>query len=278
MTTQSASAALSSQFTSEIITGFIPYRQGVIDPTTGSVKAVGNNRWGNLRGTTWATFKSYIRDFLPIKWTSNLVDIGQVDWFTLAISSEFSGTLSYIIYTSSTGRFTGEETILKVVDGDSNIPAFYGRYVYVTAFVTGQEFISMQITSSRATVEYFYRDVDTTTLSGTSSQRYLSLDNPISKITELTVTPQATSYAVDLYVSDTATSRVLIPVVISKASSGLYFTSGYITENYFSEGSQASFALYGIDNQPRDGVVDLHLKGLPRQVMAGGNLYAITQN
>jgi hypothetical protein len=36
-----------------------------------------------------------------------------------------------------------------------------------------------------------------------------------------------------------------------------------------------SFVLYGIDNDPRDGVVDVTLTTLPRQAMTGGNLLVV---
>jgi hypothetical protein len=61
---------------------------------------------------------------------------------------------------------------------------------------------------------------------------------------------------VNLYVSDTATSQVLIPVVKSK-------------------GATPTFALYGIDNDARDGVVDISIKALPRQALIGGSLYVL---
>jgi hypothetical protein len=80
---------------------------------------------------------------------------------------------------------------------------------------------------------------------------------------------------VDLYVSNTATSVLLTPIVISKTAGGTYMASGYYVDDYFVNATGASFALYGIDNQPRDGIVDISLKGLPRQVMAGGNLLVI---
>lgn len=67
----------------------------------------------------------------------------------------------------------------------------------------------------------------------------------------------ATSYAVNLYVSDTATSEVLIPVVKSKSATA------------------PAIALYGIDNDPRDGVVDITITALPRMVMTGGNVIVI---
>jgi hypothetical protein len=92
----------------------------------------------------------------------------------------------------------------------------------------------------------------------------------------MVITPRAPSpYAVDLYVSSSATSVLLTPIVISKTAGGTYMAAGYYVDDYFESSFGASFALYGIDNQARDGIVDISLKGLPRQVMAGGNLLVI---
>jgi hypothetical protein len=258
------------------ITAFIPYEQGILDPISGTIKAIGRGRWGSLTGTTWGTFTSYVNSFEPIKWTSGLIDTGEIAYFNIAISSEFEGSLSYRIYVSDTGDFQGEETEYIVRDGDSQIAAFYGRFVYVTAECSGTELRQMQITTDKETVEFTYRDLNTANLGGSSSLRILNLDNPISLITEMVITPRAASpYAVDLYVSNTTTSVLLTPIVISKAAGGTYMAAGYYVNDYFASSFGASFALYGIDNQPRDGIVDISLKGLPRQVMAGGNLLVI---
>jgi hypothetical protein len=36
-----------------------------------------------------------------------------------------------------------------------------------------------------------------------------------------------------------------------------------------------TFALYGIDNDPRDGIVDIKITALPRMVMYGGRLTVV---
>lgn len=276
MATKTFEAALTTGFTLVPITGFIPFEQGILDPVSGTIKAIGRGRWGSLSGSTWSRFSSYVNTFETIKWSSSRIDTGEIAYFNLAITSEFEGSLFYRVYVSDTGDFQGEETEYLIRDGDNQIAAFYGRYVYVTAECSGVELRQMLITTDKEVVEFTYRDLNTTTLSGSSSLRILNLDNPISLITEMVITPRAASpYAVDLYVSNTATSVLLTPIVISKAAGGTYMTAGYYVDDYFLSSFGASFALYGIDNQPRDGIVDISLKGLPRQVMAGGNLLVI---
>jgi len=276
MATKTFEAALTTGFTLVPITGFIPFEQGILDPVSGTIKAIGRGRWGSLSGSTWTRFSSYVNTFETIKWSSSRIDTGEIAYFNLAITSEFEGSVFYRVYVSDTGDFQGEETEYLIRDGDSNIAAFYGRYVYVTAECSGTELRQMLITTDKEVVEFTYRDLNTTTLSGSSSLRILNLDNPISLITEMVITPRAASpYAVDLYVSSSATSVLLTPIVISKAAGGTYMSAGYYVDDYFLSSFGASFALYGIDNQPRDGIVDISLKGLPRQVMAGGNLLVI---
>jgi len=258
MAIKTGEAALTVSFIFLPVTAFLPYTDGIIDPISSTIKAKGFGRWGNLTGTTWGKFNSYVNTYLPIRWTSSLIDTGEVDYFNLAISSEANGVLSYRVYVSDTGNFIGEETEYLIENGNNNVPAFYGRFVYVTAECSGTEITRMQITTDKEMVEYSYKNVDTSTLGGTTSERILTLSNPVSLITEMAIHPKAaTAYAVNLYVSATATSQVLIPMVKSKA------------------GTTPSFALYGIDNDARDGVVDITIKAMPRQVMAGGNLVVI---
>ena len=276
MAIKTGEAALTTEFRIVAVTAFIPYEQGILDPISGTIKAIGRGRWGSLSGSSWSSFTSYVNEFQPIRWTSSVIDTGEIAYFNIAIASEFDGSVSYRIYVSNTGDFQGEETEYIIQDGDDQIAAFYGRFVHVTAECTGTELRQMQITTDKEVVEFTYRDLDTSTLDGSSSQRILNLDNPISLITEMVITPRAaTPYAVDLYVSNTSTSTLLTPIVISKAAGGTYMAAGYYVDDYFVSSFGASFALYGIDNQTRDGIVDISLKGLPRQVMSGGNLLVI---
>jgi hypothetical protein len=258
MTTQIAEAILTASFETQTITGFLNIQQGLVDELTGSIKAPSDNRWGALSGTTWAAYNTYTLNPEPIIWTSDLQDLGSVQNFTVAITATGTGSVDYyIIYASETGAFAGEETIVKIVDGD-DVQSFYGQYFFTQVKWTGGELASMDITASGNTITQNYRGIDTSTLAGTASERTLSFDFPISGIVELKINPRAaTSYPVNLYVSDTATSQVLIPVIKS-----LDYTT-------------PSFALYGIDNDPRDGTVDITITAMPRQVMSGNNLYVI---
>ena len=258
MTIENAQAALTSSFECIPITGFRPYSDGVIDEQTGTVKALGTATWRSLVGTSWSSYKNYIQVYNKLRYTAPIVDLGAVQYFTLNIEAEFRGTLDYLIHVSDTGLFQGEETEYYVKDGDFNVPGFLGRYIYVTAVLSGTELIKIIITANTEVKEYILYDVNTSTLSGTNTNRQITLPTGVSLIKDIHIQPKAaTNYAVNLYVSDTATSKILIPVVNSKSAAA------------------PSFALYGIDNDPRDGIVDIKISALPRQAMIGGNLVVL---
>ena len=70
----------------------------------------------------------------------------------------------------------------------------------------------------------------------------------------MTIDVQAVdTYTMDVYVTDYPSSEVVVPVVKSK-------------------GANPTFALYGLDNFPRDGVVDINITALPQAVMFNGQI------
>jgi hypothetical protein len=269
-----ATADLSAVFTMIPLTAFQIINQGILDTVSGTIKAEGVSRWNNY--SSWSNFGDYRGALAEIIWTAPLIDVGELKYFTISTDAEFDGTMSYEIYTSTTGVFQGEETKTTVVEGNFDITAFYGRYVYVTARVSGSELRNLNITTSSQTSTQTLRDVDTSTLGGTISARAIPLARPVSRVMNIVISPKTTTaYAVDLYVSNTATSEVLIPMVVSKADAEPYFVTDYIATDYFVEGSTPSFVLYGLDNQARNGIVDINLEVLPRQIMTGGNIVTI---
>jgi len=269
-----ATVSISAEFSMVPLTAFQIVNQGILDTVSGTIKAEGVSRWNNY--SSWSNFSDYRGTLAEIIWTAPLIDVGELKYFTISTDAEFDGTMSYEIYTSTTGIFQGEEIKTTVVEGDFDINAFYGRYVYVTARVSGSELRNLNITTSSQTSTQILRDVDTSTLSGTVSARSIPLSRPVSRVMNIVISPKTTTpYAIDLYVSNTATSEVLIPMVVSKADSEPYFVTDYLVTDYFVEGSTPSFVLYGLDNQARNGIVDINLEVLPRQITTGGNIVTI---
>jgi hypothetical protein len=256
MAIKTGEAALSTQFVMASLTGFYPWKQGYLDSTTNTIKATGTSSWSNF--TAWSDFRNYIKTYKQIRWTSDLVDVGEIKAFTLKIETDYDGSLFFIIHVSDTGAFAGEEDQFIIENGNYAVPAFSGRYIYITAVVDGTELRKMDITANSNKNSRVYADIDTSTLTGSASSRTYSTPVPVSKIVDVQIQPKhPTAYAVDLYVSNTATSQVLIPMTISKSTSGI------------------TFALYGIDNVARDGVVDIIMTTMPRQAMIAGNLVVV---
>lgn len=262
---------------SELIprTAFLYQQQGLLDDVSATIKAqAGKTRWNDQ--DTWENFSDFRGQPLPIIWTVDVIDVGDVKFFTMAIEAEFDGVASYEIYTSTTGLFLGEETETSVEEGDFDIPAFFGRFVYVTVYVSGAELRTLNITTSSETQTVSLRDVNTSTLAGTASARVIPLVRPVSRVLDIDIKAIAhTPYAVDMYVTDTPTSQMLMPMVISKADGDPYFVPDYIQDLYFIAGESPSFALFGIDNIARDGLADITMTVLPRQVMTAGNMITV---
>lgn len=256
MPIQSASATLTATSTMTPITGFINYAQGILDPETATIKAQGRSRWGSVR--SWRTFTNYTTEFDEIRWTAPLLDLGSVDSFNLKVTTDSDGTVKLRIYVSETGQFAGEESEYLIEDGSSTISSFYGRYVYVTAIITGRELRRLSVESNREFGIIKLTNINTATLSGTNTARVLALPRAVSGILDMDIQVKSiTAYAVDLYVSSTATSVVGIPVVVSKSA------------------TTPTIAVYGIDNQPRDAVVDVTLTVLNRMIMNSGSIAII---
>ena len=257
MAVKDAAAALTNSTELFAVTGYVPIRQAQIDETSGTIRSLTVNRWDSA--ASWSEFSNYSGQSLPLIWTSDPQDIGEVRYFTLDIQTNINGIVNfYDIFVSETGLFVGEETVTRVTEGDLSVPAFYGRYYIVQLHGTGTEILSMDMTASSETKSIRIPNLDTSTLSGTNTARQLPISYPVSAILDIDIKARIpTAYAVNLYVSDTATSQVLIPMVVSKSN------------------TTPTIRLYGIDNDPRDGVVDVTITALPRQVMFGGNLTVI---
>lgn len=240
----------------------LPAVNGTLDQDLGIVLPNNTGTWANL--TTWANWTSWtLIPANPLIWLADLIDLGEVTDFCLIINTVANGTVEYDIYVSDTGAFAGEESVTSVYQGDQAVTGFTGRFVRVAVKVTRTSGIntlsSVECRASNSTVQVRVNDLDTSTLSGTSAARTLTLPRTVSKIINLQITPKSVnSYIPDLYVSNTATSTQVIPKWLSK--------------DLDSAGGPPTIALVGIDNQPRDAVVDIIATALPEQYMLGNDL------
>jgi hypothetical protein len=237
---------------------FVNQKQGELDPALNSVLPLSTGTWDDL--TAWQQFTQWNFQPQTIIWTSDLLDFGSLDFFTLEVITEYQGSVvNYTIHTSETGEFSGEEDELIIEEGDTNIPAFYARYVYVTITLVGNALISMDINASRETFDIVLKNINTSTLPGTVSARQLTFTESPSRIVNLEIVPiNDTPYDMDVYVTDYPVSRALIPVITDKTSEG------------------PVFSLVGLDNIPRDGNVDVIARALPGQQMSNGQITRVT--
>ena len=237
-----------------------PTTSGYYDGTTNKIMPASSSTWSGLSGTTWDAWN--IWNYNPateIVWYAGVIDMGPMLNYTLSIETISTGLVSYRVYTSSTGQFTGEESETLISSGANSVNSFTGRFclVYVIAdkLTDALSISDIKITPSTAGLELTYKDIDSSTLDGSSTSRTLPLITPVSMITDMLITPQqVTAYNLDVYVTNTATSTYVIPKVISKSING------------------PTFALVGVDNHPRDATVDILIKALPSQYMDGNNL------
>lgn len=231
---------------------------GFIDEASNTILPNNTSTWADYAGTTWANWTAWTGTPAdPLVWITEMLDLGSSQTFNLNIETLAQGTVSYTVFVSDTGAFTGEETETAIAPGDTGISSFTGQYVIVAVSVAAGAqppvIEDITITATNQSLALQFSDVDTSTLSGSVTARVLSSDREISGILNMQITPKAvTAYDVDAYVTNTPTSTTVIPKIIDK--------------------SLLTFSLVGIDNQPRDAVVDIVVEALPLQSMSGNNL------
>jgi len=232
-------------------TGYLDLDQGVVFPNS-------TGAWSDYDDwSQWTSWAGTLVD--PLIWVSDVVDLGEVRNFCLKIITQAQGEVSYDVYISATGLFDGEETVTTIASGASSVPSFTARWFAVAVKVAATSGVNIlngfEITSTEQTISFDYNGVDTSTLAGTSAARTLTLKRTVSQVVDLQITAQAvTAYDLDVYVTNTPTSTTVIPRIISKGT------------------STVTFALVGVDNHARDGVVDIKVTATPEQYMQGNNL------
>ena len=237
----------------------LPTVTGYLNIQTNTVEPNNTDTWADL--TTWDEWQTWISAPVDtLVWLTDIIDVGPTNTqYNLEITTTAEGTVEYVVYTSDTGAFAGEETATTISAGATNVPGFSGQFCIVAVQVSEALNIpniqSVDLRTSNFTLDIQLDSVDTSTLAGTQSARQLELGRAISQVKNIQITPQETAsdYAVNMYVSDTATSNALVPRVVDR-------------------GTTPTISLRGIDNDPRDGIVDIRLTAFPEQYMSGNNL------
>lgn len=237
--------------------------KGIYDAETRTIFPLSTGTWDGLSGTTWDSWSEWLYDRdTEIIWITQPVFLGNSPSpYNLRVTTQSTGQVSYKVYTSDTGAFNGEEVETEIPHGDVSIPGFRSQYIQVVVYATEINGITPVIseitveTVTSRTREFVISDLNTGNCSGSVTGRIIPLPEDVGNIIEILITPKETApYDLDVYVTNTPTSTYLIPKVIS--------------EDRFTP----TIALVGVDNQPRDGVVDVLIKSLPASYMVGNNI------
>lgn len=229
---------------------------GIYDSDENKIVPENAGTWDDV--SSWDNFTSWTSD--PVEtliWITEPLDLENSQVFNLEIETAAAGIVRYSVFTSETGAFEGEETETEIEQDQTGIPSFFGRYVIVVVKVDkdggSNELFNVSLRANNRAIMLRFSDLDTSTLPGTVDSRVLETERVIAGIENMQITPKTVpEYDLDVYVTDTPTCALLIPRIIDK--------------------TQLTFALLGLDNQPRDGVVDIIVETLPEQYMEGNNL------
>jgi hypothetical protein len=261
---------------------------GVLDLTLGYVVAESNSTWSATSSTTWDQLLSWNPTPIdPLIWLAEPLDLGEINYFNIAIESSYTGDLQkYEVWTSSTGAFTGEETKFTINEGDENVTAFYGRYVLVAAWIyqsgSPTSLFNMSITASARAIDISRPDIDTSTLptwvsidsTATVAQaRVLDIGRRVSAVVDAHFTPRYIStasggYSVPgdqfEYFEQFNFGAVTLPAVVQKRI--------VTTATTVASGVGTVFILQNQNGDIINNTVDVRVRCLPEQFMLNGQL------
>jgi len=236
---------------------------GTLDLETGVVTPNNTGTWADLAGSTWNSWGSWINQPAdPLIWLTDVIRVPYTTPYTLRIETQAQGQVSYVVYTSNTGQFAGEETTTTINSGATNVSAFQGSNIIVAIKVanTGARITleDVRITATDYTLDIPVSIADTSVLAGSAGSRTIPLPRTISGVVNITATARPiTAYVPNLYVTDMETSTTVYAEVVDKTFSA------------------PKIGLFKIDGYPVDGGVDIKIKALPEQQMSGNNLISV---
>lgn len=250
----------------------IPSTNGVFDEILQKVVTTNTSTWDDLGAgdsagqntiQTWDQWTSWTpAPTTPLTWASDVIDFGATTYFNLTWTFSCIGTPTFTVYTSTTGAFAGEETSTTVNVGDSDVEAFYGRYVLVYFSVAEDpaagvpEITDFTWTATSKPFNIQQYDIVSSDLAGSSSARQIAMPRTVSKVLGMSITAHTSQYVLDDYVAadyiqDAAPG---FPAIVSKTRSAPEIT--FVDTN----GTRT------------DAVFDITLTVLPEQYMSNNNM------
>lgn len=245
-----------------------PITTGIYNPETNSYTAPNTGTWANVTSwSTWTTWSNRPADYYTVG--TEIEDRGVLGYFNLAIETEVTGTVTYRVFTSNTGSFAGEETIVTIVPEQSNVAAFYGQYYAVEANVaTNQgaaEMSSMTVSSTNRSLTVRFNQVQTSDLEQTATGARLPVGPTVGAVVNCQITCWDSGNTAPLatdttnYYMETPIYRAVMPYITSRTSTGPTF---HLRDMYLGKIRTAESGFY----------IDAVVEVLPLQVRSGNNL------
>lgn len=250
----------------------IPSTNGVFDEVLQKVVTTNTSTWDDLGPgdsagqnliQSWADWTSWTpAPTTPLTWASDVIDLGATTYFNLTWTFACVGTPTFTVYTSTTGAFAGEETATTVNLGDTDVAAFYGRYVLVFFSVAEDpaagvpEITDFTWTATSKPFPIQQYDINSADLNGSSSARQIAMPRTVSRVLGMNITAHTSSYVEDSYVASDYIQDASpgFPSIVSKTRSAPEIT--FVSTS----GSRV------------DAVFDITLTVLPEQYMDNNNM------
>ena len=179
----------------------LPTPTGSLDINTNTIIPNDNGTWAlfDTNGQDWDSLTNWVTaPVSPMITVSEELDLGISTTFTLQITTEVVGSISYTVYTTDDNAWVPASTTATIIASDAeNIPAFTGRYVRVAASITSPsilaQLISMELSAGTKRFDILLNDINSSTLTGTSTARMINLGRNVSHVINLQITPHKAS-------------------------------------------------------------------------------------
>lgn len=171
-----------------------------------------NPTWTSLTGNSWGNCSGFWYDPLNtatgnITVTSDVTDIGENAWVwptTTVLSSELGNLGATISYQTSTDN---------VSYANAAVGSFYGRYFRTVLAVDADELYSVSTEYHQEITTKTYQNLNSTTLTGNTSQRSIDVSTDFSKIFGVIVNAaEAETRMLVIDVANTTTSNLAFSI------------------------------------------------------------------
>lgn len=227
----------------------------------------GTGTWDDVTDwSLWSTWVTAPRETLYL--TFNQQNLGQVETVNILSDGEYRGIPHfYVYYSATTGDFSDEAnySTLHITNGMTNIPSITAQYFTIKLAldydnVQGFQYfrnINYRVSEDSTVGKVIsFGNIDSSTLSGTTSDRVYTVPTTVGAIDNVQITSRGSaSYDVDLYVAHSPTSIKTFPQLLSISGNRVHLT------------------FVGIDGRNRDSHFDISMNVNPEWYMdSDGNL------